>query len=216
MSNSGNRGSSPSPPRRKESLSSGSAGVAVGGRNSISTAGGGGVGGSSSASHAVSIDFDEVKAAFDFLDASGKGVLKAKDLKLKLSAFYPNLTNKDYKFLIPEPDFTVDKLYALLENNDLGTFDPIKDAFRVYDPSDSGYLDENALRSVLERLGYGEITSEDMAVLIRTADVDGDGKVSLEDFRNMLKVNQEKERLVREREKEAAAKEQQQQQQQQQ
>jgi Ca2+-binding EF-hand superfamily protein len=154
---------------------------------------------SSHQANALQINYDEVKAAFEFLDSSGRGVLKPKDLKLKLSPFYPNLSSKDYKFLVPDGEITVDKLMALLENNDLGAFDPVRDAFRVYDPNDTGYLDENALRGVLERLGYGEITKEDMEVLIRTADCDGDGRVSLEDFRHMLHENQQREKAAREK-----------------
>lgn len=35
-------------------------------------------------------------------------------------------------------------------------------------------------------MGYGELTKEDMEILVKTADADGDGKISLEDFRSML------------------------------
>ena len=35
---------------------------------------------------------------------------------------------------------------------------------------------------------FGEISEEDIEILVRTADQDGDGKVSLEDFRAMLSI----------------------------
>ena len=59
-------------------------------------------------------------------------------------------------------------------------------ARQVYDPQGTGFVDHETLRSIFENLGYGEITDEDLAVLVETADADGDGKISLDDFRGML------------------------------
>jgi len=132
---------------------------------------------------------EEVEAAFSFFDVSGKGVLRPKDLKARLSAFYPNMTNKEYRFLISEPNFTVDTLWSLLENNNITNFDPVKEAFKVYDPHDTGFVDPEVLRGIMSRMGYGDLTKEDMDVLIKTADADADGRISLEDFRNMLNFN---------------------------
>eukprot|EP01064_Diplonema_japonicum_P013691 TRINITY_DN21243_c0_g1_i1.p1 TRINITY_DN21243_c0_g1~~TRINITY_DN21243_c0_g1_i1.p1 ORF type:complete len:211 (+),score=61.13 TRINITY_DN21243_c0_g1_i1:77-634(+) len=134
----------------------------------------------------VKITREEVESAFAFFDVQGKGVLRPKDLKARLGAFYPQMTNKEYRFLISEPNFTVDTLWNLLDNNNISNFDPVKEAFRVYDPQESGYVDPEVLKSIMSRMGYGEMTREDMDVLIKTADVDGDGKISLEDFRGML------------------------------
>ena len=36
-------------------------------------------------------------------------------------------------------------------------------------------------------MGYGEITDDDLTVLVEAADADGDGKISLEDFRGMMR-----------------------------
>lgn len=134
----------------------------------------------------VRITREEVEEAFQFFDVSGSGVLKPRDLKARLSAFYPHMTNKEYRFLISEPNFTVDALWALLENNTISNFDPVKEAFKVYDPNGSGYVDTEVLRQIMGRMGYGDMSREDMEVLVKTADVDGDGRISLEDFRSML------------------------------
>eukprot|EP00999_Lentomonas_sp_LEN2_P002734 NODE_606_length_1330_cov_73.290108_g567_i0.p1 GENE.NODE_606_length_1330_cov_73.290108_g567_i0~~NODE_606_length_1330_cov_73.290108_g567_i0.p1 ORF type:complete len:231 (-),score=39.03 NODE_606_length_1330_cov_73.290108_g567_i0:532-1224(-) len=137
----------------------------------------------------IKITREEVEAAFNFFDVSGKGILRPKDLKARLSAFYPNMTNKEYRFLISEPNFTVDTLWNLLQNNNITNFDPVREAFKVYDPNDTGFVDPEVLKQIMSRMGYGEMTKEDMDVLIKTADVDNDGKISLEDFRNMLNFN---------------------------
>jgi len=132
---------------------------------------------------------EEVQQAFDFFDVNSTGVLRPKDLKTRLSAFYPHMTNKEYRFLISEPNFTVDTLWSLLESNNVTNFDPVKEAFKVYDPNGTGFIDVEVLKGIMGRMGYGEMSKEDMDVLIKTADVDQDGRISLEDFRSMLNFN---------------------------
>ena len=139
----------------------------------------------------VKVTREEVEQAFAFFDASGTGTLRARDLKTRLSAFYPHMTNKEYRFLISEPNFTVDTLWSLLENNTISNFDPVKEAFRVYDPNNTGYVDPESLKQIMGRMGYGNMTADDMEVLIKTADADGDGRISLEDFRQMLNFNKQ-------------------------
>ena len=151
-------------------------------------------------------------AAFDFFDVEGRGKLTVADLKARLGAFYKNLPSKEYKALISEvggairpqlrgnsqppppplasPTAEGDAL-RLLANNELGNYDPVKEAFEVYDPQGTGFVDRD-LRSIFENLGYGEITDEDLAVLVETADADGDGRISLDDFRGMLSMSKER------------------------
>mmetsp|Transcript_3975 Transcript_3975/g.14789 ORF Transcript_3975/g.14789 Transcript_3975/m.14789 type:complete len:158 (+) Transcript_3975:181-654(+) len=96
----------------------------------------------------VYVDEEELKAAFDFFDVHKKGVLTPADLKQRLSVFYKNLPAREYKFLISEPDFTFNTLKKLLVNNELKDFDPVKEAFKVYDPHETGYVDIEVLRSI--------------------------------------------------------------------
>mmetsp|Transcript_102486 Transcript_102486/g.293418 ORF Transcript_102486/g.293418 Transcript_102486/m.293418 type:complete len:103 (-) Transcript_102486:107-415(-) len=42
---------------------------------------------------------------------------------------------------------------------------------------------------MFQNLGFGEVTDEDLQILVETGDVDQDGKISLSDFRNMLDFN---------------------------
>jgi Ca2+-binding EF-hand superfamily protein len=139
----------------------------------------------------VRITREEVEQAFAFFDVGNTGVLRPQHLKARLNAFYPHMTNKEYRFLISEPNFTVDTLWSLLENNTITNFDPVKEAFRVYDPNGTGYVDQEVLKQIMGRMGYGDMSKDDMDVLVKTADVDGDGRISLEDFRNMLNMNRQ-------------------------
>mmetsp|Transcript_10225 Transcript_10225/g.25259 ORF Transcript_10225/g.25259 Transcript_10225/m.25259 type:complete len:196 (+) Transcript_10225:146-733(+) len=138
----------------------------------------------------VYVDEDELKAAFEFFDVHRRGVLTPADLKQRLGVFYKSLPAREYKFLISEPDFTYKTLHRLLVNNELKDFDPVKEAFKVYDPHDTGFIDIDILKQIFVNLGFGEITPEDVQVLVETADVDGDGKISLADFRKMISHSQ--------------------------
>ncbi|GMI06240.1 hypothetical protein TrRE_jg11014 [Triparma retinervis] len=61
-----------------------------------------------------------------------------------------------------------------------------QEAFKVYDPHSTGFVDSEILRSIFENLGFGEISDEDLGILVETGDKDKDGRISLQDFRNML------------------------------
>ena len=140
----------------------------------------------SSTGGSVPIDEEELSAAFDFFDVDKTGKLNAAGVKTRLSAFYRNLPSKEIKLLLGEGTFTKDTLRGLLENNDLGAYDPIREAFKAFDPNNTGYADTDTLRHIFESLGFGDIDDDDLNVLIETADTDGDGKISLDDFRRMM------------------------------
>ena len=142
---------------------------------------------SASASGGITINEDELKAAFEFFDVSGSGKITLKDLKSRLGAFYKNVPIREYKFLMNnQSELTLDDLRALLENNEIKNFDPVAEAFKVYDPQQTGFVDTTVLRGIFEKLGFGTITEEDVKILVETADVDKDGRISLEDFRKMI------------------------------
>ena len=133
---------------------------------------------------------EELRAAFEFFDKDGKGKITLGDLRSRLGAFYTNMPMKEYKFLMNnQSEMTFDDLKALLQDNEITNFDPLAEAFKAYDPAGTGYVDQGVLRRVFETLGFGEITDDDMKILIETGDVDKDGKISLADFREMVKLN---------------------------
>ena len=135
----------------------------------------------------IAVDEAELKAAFEFFDVSGKGKITLNDLKSRLGAFYKNVPLREYKFLMNnQSELTLDDLRNLLENNEIKNFDPVAEAFKVYDPQETGYVDTSVLKGIFEKLGFGTITKEDIQILVDTADVDKDGRVSLEDFRAMI------------------------------
>jgi Ca2+-binding EF-hand superfamily protein len=135
----------------------------------------------------IAVNRGELKQAFEFFDVDKKGYITIHDLKRRLGVFYQNLSLREYKFLMNnKQEITEQDLYQLLSQNELVNYDPVAEAFKIYDPKDTGFVDLNVFKEILANLGFGEVTQQDIQTLIDTADVDGDGRVSLGDFRRML------------------------------
>lgn len=61
----------------------------------------------------------------------------------------------------------------------------LKEAFKVFDKDQNGYISANELRNVMINLGE-KLTDEEVEQMIREADIDGDGQVNYEEFVRMM------------------------------
>ncbi|KAG6785868.1 hypothetical protein POTOM_007455 [Populus tomentosa] len=61
----------------------------------------------------------------------------------------------------------------------------LKEAFKVFDRNQDGYISGSELRQVMMNLGE-RLTEEEAEQMIREADLDGDGLVSYEEFSRMM------------------------------
>ena len=115
------------------------------------------------------------------------GHITISNLKKKFGVFFPDMTSKEYRFLMNNNrEMTADDLYDLVKDNSIEDFDPVAEAFKLYDQNDEGTIDPERLREIFKIYGMTDIADEDISLLVKTADIDGDGKISLEDFRIML------------------------------
>ncbi|GFQ05459.1 calmodulin [Phtheirospermum japonicum] len=57
----------------------------------------------------------------------------------------------------------------------------LKEAFRVFDKDQNGFISTTKLHHVMTNLGE-KLTDEEVDEMIREADVDGDGKINCEEF----------------------------------
>mmetsp|Transcript_82859 Transcript_82859/g.173490 ORF Transcript_82859/g.173490 Transcript_82859/m.173490 type:complete len:172 (-) Transcript_82859:96-611(-) len=134
---------------------------------------------------------EELKVAWDFFDTNGKNKLTSSDVKKRLQTFYKDISTREVKFLLNnQPEITFEELYALLKDNQLTNFDPVKEAFKVYDPHNTGFVDMDMIRTFFKDLGYGDISDEDAKIILETADSDKDGRIGLDDFRKMVPFGQ--------------------------
>ncbi|XP_027931502.1 calmodulin-like protein 11 isoform X2 [Vigna unguiculata] len=61
----------------------------------------------------------------------------------------------------------------------------LKEAFRVFDKDQDGYISASELRSVMRTIGE-KVTDEEVAQMVKEADLDGDGLVDYEEFVRMM------------------------------
>ena len=77
---------------------------------------------------------EEIKLAFSFLDVDKSGQVSLANLKKRLGIFFPDMTAKEYKFLMNNrKELTIEDLTEFLSENEISDadFDPIAEAFKV-------------------------------------------------------------------------------------
>ena len=80
----------------------------------------------------VLVTDNEISSAFNFLDMDKSGKITIANLKKRLSVFFPDMTAKDYRFLMNgKRELCQDDLVELLMDNEIVNFDPVAEAFKV-------------------------------------------------------------------------------------
>ncbi|KAL0480098.1 calcium-binding protein CML28 [Acrasis kona] len=121
--------------------------------------------------------------------------INPKDVKEKLMKLWPNIGPNEVRSLLRDPNFTLEKLCQILDKTPLTNDDCLREAFKVFDPDDTGFVDLDHLAAIMTQMGYNHtITADDVRVLLVTADKDGDGMISFEDFKNMTEPYNKKKR----------------------
>ncbi|XP_041027213.1 calmodulin-2/4-like isoform X3 [Juglans microcarpa x Juglans regia] len=71
---------------------------------------------------------------------------------------------------------------------DTDSEEELKEAFRVFDKGQNGFIFAAELRHVMSNLGE-KLTDEEVDEMIREVDVDGDGQISYEEFVKVMMAN---------------------------
>ncbi len=134
---------------------------------------------------------EDIELAFKFFGATegdkdgGARKITAKSMKEMMAALNKKMTKSELKVVFDGCDsITMDEVKRLLRHQSL-VDDPIPEAFAILDPSNVGYIDAERMRKVFANLGFGELSDEELILLMESADFDGDGKISLDDFRKL-------------------------------
>jgi len=136
----------------------------------------------------------ELDSAFKFFDAKGTGTVGSAQLKERLAIFPKDALGAGFegKSLLG-PEVTKKSLSKLLRTNKVEDFDPVAEAFKLFDPSGEGHVDIKLLSKLFVGMGLGELSSEEVQ-LIRRSSAGPSGYISLDDFRNMFPAEPPKER----------------------
>mmetsp|Transcript_43673 Transcript_43673/g.111632 ORF Transcript_43673/g.111632 Transcript_43673/m.111632 type:complete len:160 (+) Transcript_43673:366-845(+) len=136
----------------------------------------------------VVVSDDVLMHAWKVLNPEDNAKLSRSDLQAYVDIFFPKNQPVDLKSLVKSSGISFDKLKQLVQDNELQNFDPAAEAFKVLDPAGTGFADLDTMRAILSQMpGIGDVTDDDMKVVLELADSDMDGKISLQDFGTLNK-----------------------------
>ncbi|XP_030472915.1 calmodulin-like protein 11 [Syzygium oleosum] len=135
----------------------------------------------------------EFKEAFTLFDKDGDGCITLEELATVIRSLDQNPTEKELQDMINEVDAdgngTIEfaEFLNLMANKmkETDAEEELKEAFKVFDKDQNGYISESELRHVMINLGE-KLTDEEVAQMIREADLDGDGQVNYDEFVKMM------------------------------
>jgi calmodulin len=135
----------------------------------------------------------EFKEAFALFDMDGDGTITTKELGKVLRSLGQNPSEADLQDMINEVDRdgngTIDFHEFLLmmarKVKDTDSEEEIKEAFKVFDKDGNGFISAAELSHVMTHLGE-TLTDDEVAEMIREADIDGDGQINYDEFVKMM------------------------------
>ncbi|CAN6582116.1 hypothetical protein ACFX13_034303 [Malus domestica] len=135
----------------------------------------------------------EFQEAFCLFDKDGDGCITIEELATAVKLLDPNPTEEELQNMISEVDVDgngtiefgefLNLMARKMKENDAD--EELKEAFKVFDKDQDGYISPNELRHVMVNLGE-RLTDEEVEQMIREADLDGDGLVNYEEFVRMM------------------------------
>lgn len=135
----------------------------------------------------------EFREAFSLFDRDGDGSITTKELATVIRSLGQNPTEAEIQDMINEVDTdgngTIDfrEFLDLMAHKmkDFDSDEELREAFKVFDKDQNGYISAAELRHVMINLGE-KLTEEEVEMMIKEADTDGDGQVNYEEFVKMM------------------------------
>ncbi|XP_071723115.1 calmodulin-like [Rutidosis leptorrhynchoides] len=135
----------------------------------------------------------DFREAFCVIDKDSDGLITMEELANVIQSMGGHPSKEEVRIMISEVDFdgngTIDfeEFLNLMgrQTKDHNEADELREAFKVFDRDQDGYISATELRHVMMNLGE-RLTDEEAAQMIREADLDGDGLVSYEEFARIM------------------------------
>jgi Ca2+-binding EF-hand superfamily protein len=134
----------------------------------------------------VQVTLKDVEDFFRFLNPMSQKIQKehVKDLVRKINGCSEREAEKKANLLLGgKESIDYKTLYAMIQETKFVNFDPLEQAFQELGPDEQGNLDPEHIKRLIEALGLGSIDKKDLHLLQEVADIDKNGKITLEDFK---------------------------------
>jgi centrin-1 len=138
-------------------------------------------------------DIEDIKEAFDLFDTDKSGTVEPRELKCAMESLGFEAKNATLFYVVSELDKDgsgsidfdefVDMMASKISESE--TRDEIQQIFKLFDVDKTGYINIKNLKKISKDLGE-TVSDDDLLELIRKGDSDGDGRVSFDDFYNIM------------------------------
>lgn len=135
----------------------------------------------------------EFKEAFMLFDKDEDGMITTAELGVVMRSLGQRPSETELRKLIGEVETCGDGIIEFNEFlqmmskklKDIGNEDELKEAFKVFDKKNSGYLSSTELRHVMTSMGE-RMSEQEVEDMIKEAAPNGDGRVNYEEFVNII------------------------------
>ncbi|VDO07998.1 unnamed protein product [Brugia timori] len=139
---------------------------------------------------------EQFRKYFNMFDKENKGFIKATQIGQILRTMGQAFEERDLKQLIKEFDtdgsgeiefeeFAAMVASFVVEDENAGLEEELREAFRLYDKEGNGYIAVSDLRDILRALDEN-VSEEELDEMIADIDTDGSGTVDFDEFMEMM------------------------------
>jgi len=138
-------------------------------------------------------EISELKESFELFDRDGDGSISTKELGIVMRSLGQNPTDSELSDMISKVDsegngrFEFADFLTMMRGkiHDTDRQEELKEAFNVFDKDGDNFINTSDLLHIMKNLGE-KLTEEEAEIMIREVDIDGDGRVSYEEFARMI------------------------------
>jgi len=133
---------------------------------------------------------EEFQAAFNYFDKDSSGMISKDELETVLIAFGQAPTSKELDEMISAVDIDgnheidFQEFLTMMANSITSPEEEIRTVFKMFEDKSTHEITSAALKNVMDTLGE-KLTEEQIQLMIKELDIDGDGAIGFDEFRNM-------------------------------
>ncbi|XP_052769162.1 neo-calmodulin-like [Mya arenaria] len=139
---------------------------------------------------------DELRQAFHVFDKDDDGTISTQELGIVMRSLGQDPSEDELQEIVREADtdgdgvIEFDEFIVMMtkQMTNIGSEKDIREAFKVFDPQNLGYITSSDLRHVMTTRG-DRMSDEEVDEMIADADLDGDGCIEYEEFVKMIATN---------------------------